>query len=97
MNDIENMEICSTCTFAEYFPTQKPCLICIRGKPLRVSGEFYQKEILTRRDLLRRKTDEELAKWLTAIEMRIIHRQPMLEAPAMEEDWLEWLKQEAEE
>ncbi len=52
---------------------------------------------MTNADKIRKKTDEELAKWLTFIENRILKMQPMLEREAFEADWLEWLKEEVKD
>jgi len=52
--------------------------------------------IQTKGDEIRAMSDEELAEWLTAIELRILQRQPMLERPAMKADWLDWLQSPAE-
>lgn len=47
---------------------------------------------MTNANRIRAKTDAELAGWLTLVEQRIMERQPMLEYPALYEDWLRWLK-----
>lgn len=52
--------------------------------------------ITTNADRIRAMSNEELARWLAFIEQRILDRQPMLELPALYEDWFNWLKQEAE-
>lgn len=50
---------------------------------------------MTNGDTIRNKSDRELAIWFTYVEERILHRMPMLEKPAMERDWFEWLQKEA--
>lgn len=49
---------------------------------------------MTNGDIIRSKSDAELAVWLTYVEERILRRMPMLEKPAMEKDWLAWLQKE---
>lgn len=51
---------------------------------------------LTNADSIRSMTDEELAKWFVNLEVKILNIQPMLERPALEKDWLEWLQKECE-
>ena len=67
------------------------------GKVINVPVIVGKPQKQTNADRIRSKTDEELASWMTSVEIRIINRQPMLERPAMEKDWLDWLKQEVAE
>ena len=55
------------------------------------------KRKMTNADRIRSLSDEELARWFVTIELKILRLQPMLERPTLEEDWLEWLKQEVAE
>ena len=59
--------------------------------------KYFYEEIVpkTKADNIRTMSDEELASWLVIIEQRILERQPMLERPALYQDWIEWLKQPA--
>ena len=59
-------------------------------------SRFEEKHKQTRGDWLRSMTDEELAKWFVNLEVKILNIQPMLERPALEKDWLEWLQKECE-
>ncbi len=66
--------------------TPDPAVVCYGYEPRRTKG-----------DMLRSKTNEELADWLVMIEERILSRQPMLERAALKADWLCWLNQEAKD
>lgn len=55
------------------------------------------KRKMTNADRIRSMSDLELARWFVTIELRILRLQPMLERLTLEEDWLEWLKQEVAE
>lgn len=57
--------------------------------------EFVRKiQQQTNADRIRAMSDEELAAWLTFVEQRVLTRNPALERPAKEKDWLYWLKHE---
>ena len=80
----------------------KECESCSCGGDA-AKCDFYDyvrervKKPITNADKIRQMTDEELAAWLTFVEQRVLNRNPALERPATEKDWLDWLKQEVEE
>lgn len=91
--------LCETCVFQEYYPTQKPCLTCLGGSPLRVTGDRYLKYIPTNADKIRHMNDEELASFL----MHPRSMCPQWDCDTCPEDnWCEscvlaWLKKECED
>lgn len=80
--------LCKTCAFQEYYPSQKPCLVCLGGSPLRVTGERYLKDTPTNGDYIRKMSDEELAECFWNI--CETHYKS-------EQEWLEWLKKEKDD
>ena len=52
---------------------------------------------MTNADRFRAMTDEELAQWLTNIELAVLDKKPVISRSEMFEDWLEWLKREAKD
>ena len=65
--------------------------------PCEFDYEVAKPKKMTHGDHIRSMSDLELARWFVTIELRILRLQPMLERPTLEEDWLDWLKQEVAE
>ena len=88
--------LCETCAFQEYYPAQKPCLLCLGGSPLRVTGDRYLKYIPTHADRIRKMTDEELAEFLTNVSK---NEREMAQSASggIRIPWKEKLKMEAED
>lgn len=52
---------------------------------------------MTNAERIRQMTDEQLAQWLTNIEVAVLVKNPGITRSEMFADWLDWLKQEVEE
>lgn len=92
--DVANRKsICFNCEHSSYC---KNALLYDDESSIVMKGcsRFEEKHKQTRGDWLRSMTNEELAKWFVNLEVKILNRQPMLDRPALEKDWLEWLKKE---
>jgi len=61
-----------------------------------LDGAYWEEEMRkkTNYDKIINKNKEDLARWLTTIEVKILQTQPKLEPAKIYEDWLEWLNQE---
>ena len=103
-NSIENdldTTLCETCEFQEYFPCQKPCVTCLVGSPLRVSGDRYIRKVITNADKIRAMTDEELANLLGQFDEGCSFPERGTCPPGRDFScypcWLDWMKQEAKD
>lgn len=92
-----NRTLCETCGNKEYYPAQKPCLLCLADSPLRVTGDYYTKE--TNIDKVRYMNEEELALWFMDIQGDVARyycgnylQAP--ELPTTKEAWIKWLRSE---
>jgi len=102
---LQQKEMCGTCEMETEVAKKKPvipsCDNCIKESycPMRTGGMSctgFQQKKETNADRIRSMTDEELAKWFVNLEVKILNIQPMLDRPALEKDWLEWLQKECE-
>ena len=85
--------LCETCTYQECYPAQKPCLLCVCGVPLRITGNYYSK--YTNSDYIRRMSDKQLARWLCDVQDDIAeYRDFTPTMPLNYDEWLEWLTKE---
>lgn len=95
LDDLLPPDLCLSCIYRRFYPTQSPCFKCIEFGDCKEdpTGEFYKKIKITNYDRLISKSPEELAKWIarqTTGAGRIVPDEEY-------RFWLGWLKQEVEE